>query len=125
VLLLAPTGRWARDLELLRQVFPQTNLEILYASAAAAEVMDTAVDGVVLHEVGAGARAWGMKCLQLAANKPMPTLFHAGERRLRSAVLLSKTWALSDTLVVASMNPVMRALEQMLAAENTSLGIAA
>jgi LmbE family N-acetylglucosaminyl deacetylase len=125
VLLLAPTGQWARDLELLRHAFPRTRLDILYSSAAAAEVVDAAVDGVELHEVGAGARAWGMKCLRLAANKPMPTLFHTGERRLRSAALLSKTWALSDTLVVASMNPVVRALAQLLAAEEAARGIAA
>lgn len=38
----------------------------------------------------------------------MPTLFHAVEQQLREAIWSSKLWILSDTLVVASMNPVVR-----------------
>lgn len=112
VLLLVPTGRWAGDLELLCEAFPQARFEVFVAPAAAAEVTDAESDRVEVQNVGTGAVLWGLLSLRLAAARPMPTLFHVGERRLREAEWLSKLWVQSDSLVVASMNPVVRALSR-------------
>jgi LmbE family N-acetylglucosaminyl deacetylase len=110
VLLLVPTGRWADDLRLLCASFPQARFEIFMAPAAAAEVTDASCDRILAHRAGSGKLAWCILSLRLAAAKPMPTLFHVGEARLRAAKWLSKLWVRSDSLVVASMNQVVPAL---------------
>lgn len=112
VLLLVPAGRWASDLEHLREALPAARFEVFAAPAAAAEVSETACDVVDLRPVGGGAAAWAALAVRLAAARPAPTLFHVGDLRLREARWLSRLWPLSDTLVVASMNRVMRAMER-------------
>jgi hypothetical protein len=42
--------------------------------------------------------------------KALPTVFFAGDRRLRAARLLSGLWLASDTLVVASMDSLTNTL---------------
>lgn len=108
ILLLVPTGRWADDLELLCEVFPRARFEVFVAPDAVTEVADADSNRVEVREVEAGSMAWGLLSLWLAGARSMPTLFHAGERRLREAKCLSKLWVGSDTLVVASMNRVVR-----------------
>lgn len=111
VLLLMPTGRWAADLELLCGAFPRARFEVYVADAAAAEVEDVLSDRVGVRKLARGALAWILLSLRFAAaTKSVPTLFHVGDRRLREARLLSRLWPASDTLVVASMNWVVRAL---------------
>jgi hypothetical protein len=112
VLLLLPTGRWTSDLERLRRAFPSARYEVIAAPAAAAEVCETPSDAVDVREVGAGARAWALLATRLTVARPMPTLFLAGERRIRVARWLARMWPSSDTLVVASMNGVSRAMER-------------
>ncbi len=111
VLLLLPTGRWASDLECLREAMPDASFEVFAAPAAAVEVADAPSDRVELRRVAAGTWAWALLALQLAVARPMPTLFLAGDERHGAARALSRLWPLSDTLAVASMNRVMRAIE--------------
>lgn len=112
VLLLAPTGQWRADLALMCEVFPRAQFEVHVAAAAIAEVTDAASDRVNIRKVEAGSLAWGLLSLQLLATGPMPTLFHAGTRRLREAKWLSKLWVMSDTMVVAMMDPLVRGLKR-------------
>ena len=111
VLLLAPSGRWADDIDLLCERFPQANFEVYAAPNAAVEVQDKRCDRVTLRRVGEGTRAWGILSLQLACSRPRPTLFNVGDKRGREAKWLSRLWLGSDKLVVSSMNRVIRASE--------------
>jgi hypothetical protein len=111
VLLSMPTGRWANDLEALCVAFPRAKFEVYVAPAAEAEVDDVPSDRVEVQKVASGASAWFFISLQFAVMKSLPTLFHAGHRRLRQARILSRLWPGSDTLIVASMDPLVRALQ--------------
>jgi len=111
VLLLVPTGRWAADLELLCGAFPRARFELYVAGAAAAEVGDALTDRVEVRKVVRGTLDWILLILWFAAAmKALPTLFHVGDRRLREARLLSRSWLRGDTLVVASMDHLVGAL---------------
>ena len=112
ILLLLPTGRWAHDLARLRAAMPDARFEVIAASAASAEVAECMSPGVDVREVAGGMRAWTQLALQLAVAKPMPTVFHAGEKRLTHAGWMARLWPLSDTLVVGSMDRLMRALDR-------------
>jgi LmbE family N-acetylglucosaminyl deacetylase len=111
VLLSMPTGQWATDLEALCVAFPRATFEVYVAPAAEAEVADVPSDRVVVRKVASGALAWIFISLQFSVMmKSLPTLFHAGHRRLRQARILSRLWPGSDTLIVASMDPLVRVL---------------
>jgi LmbE family N-acetylglucosaminyl deacetylase len=111
VLLSMPTGQWASDLEALCVAFPHATFELYVAPAAEAEVGDVPSDRVELLRVASGALAWFVLSLRfLLAMESLPTLFYAGDRRLSEARLLSKLWPRSDTLVVASMDPLVHVL---------------
>lgn len=112
VLLFVPTGRWAADLALLCKVLPHARFEVFVSPSASAEVEDVQSDRVEVREVSAGPLAWGFLALRLAVARSAPTLFHVGERRLREAGWASRLWIWSDTLLVTSMNEVIRALER-------------
>jgi hypothetical protein len=112
ILLLVPTGRWKTDLSQLRQAFPRAKFDVYATPAALEEVSETPSDSLVVTKVDGGARAWAMLALRLVVSKRMPTLFHAGQGRIAIAKWLSVMWPLSDTLVVPSMNPVMRAIRR-------------
>lgn len=112
VLLLLPTGRWASDLSRLRQAFPKARFEIFASPAAASEVRESPSGDVDLVPVGEGTRAWALLALKLVVAKPVPTLFHVGDKRLQAARGLSRLWPLSDTVVVSSMNRLMRVVER-------------
>lgn len=116
LLLLVPAGRWAEDLDELLRAFPEARFEAYVAPAAAAEVAALDSPRVEVHHVGAGARAWARLALRLALKRPRPTLFLAGNRRLRAARGLAALWPGSDPVVLPSMNHLMLALRQLAAA---------
>jgi hypothetical protein len=111
VLLSTPTGRWATDLEALCASFPRARFEVYVVPAAEAEVADVPSDRVDVRKVASGALAWFLLSLRLSALlTSLPTLFHVGHRRQRQARLLSRLWPRTDTLIVASMDPLLHAL---------------
>lgn len=111
VLLLMPTGQWARDLPMLFAAFPRAKFEVFVATTAAAEVDNLESDRIELHVVASGAIPWIVQSLGLSFEmKARPTLFHVGERRQWQARLLSRLWPGSDTLIVESMNQLAGAL---------------
>jgi LmbE family N-acetylglucosaminyl deacetylase len=111
VLLLMPTGQWASDVALLCAAFPHARLDVIVAATAVAEVASSASDRVDVRMIASGALAWILLSLRISfAMKAQPTLFYAGERRPGQARFLSKLWPGSDTLIVESMNSLMRAL---------------
>jgi hypothetical protein len=106
-----PTGRWAGDLELLSAAFPRATFEVYVAPSAEAEVSEALSKRVEIRRVGSGTKAWILLALRLSMQmKALPTLFHSGQRRLRQARLLAKSWLRSDTLIVASMDPLVSVL---------------
>jgi hypothetical protein len=112
VLLSMPTGRWAADLAALCVAFPRAKFEVYVAPTAQAEVDDVRSDRVEVRKVAGGALAWLLLSLQFCmVMKSIPTLFHAGDRRLRQARILSRLWPGSDTLIVASMDPLVHVLQ--------------
>jgi LmbE family N-acetylglucosaminyl deacetylase len=111
VLLLMPTGQWARDLDMLFTAFPRARFEVLVATTAAAEVINLESDRVAVRIVASGPIPWIVQSLGLSFGmKAWPTLFHVGERRRWQARLLSRLWPGSDTLIVESMNQMVNAL---------------
>jgi LmbE family N-acetylglucosaminyl deacetylase len=110
VLLTAPSGCWARDVQLLAAAFPRAHFEVYVASAASAEVVESSPQRVRLHTVRGGTVAWVLESLRLCFAASIPTLFHSGERRGREARLLSRLWPGSDALVVTSMDHFASAL---------------
>lgn len=111
VLLPLPTGRWAADLQLLRCAFPKATFEVFVSPTAAAEVGEATSERVEVRNMAGGAWAWISLSFRIsAAMKPLPTLFLAGDRRLRPARLLSRLWPGSDTVVAASMDQLVSAL---------------
>jgi LmbE family N-acetylglucosaminyl deacetylase len=112
VLLPMPTGRWAADLEALCAAFPHAKFEVYVAPAAEAEVVDAPSDRVEVRKVASGALSWILLSCRLSLEmRAPPTLFHAGARRERQARLLAKLWPRSDTLIVASMDALVSALQ--------------
>ena len=112
ILLLVPTGRWKQDLSKLRLALPEARFEVYATPAAVAELSEEPSAAVMITEVRGGARAWAALALRLLAAKPMPTLFHSGPGRIGVSKRLAALWLLSDTLVVPSMNPVIRAIQK-------------
>jgi GT2 family glycosyltransferase/LmbE family N-acetylglucosaminyl deacetylase len=110
VLLSAPTGDWARDLQLLSTAFPRARFEVYVAAAAAAEVADVPSERVDMRTVAGGTLAWVLGSLRLCIARPAPILFHAGERRERQARLLSWLWLANDALVISTMDHLASAL---------------
>jgi hypothetical protein len=111
VLLLTPTGRWAADLEMLCGAFPRARFEVYVALAAVAEVSDASFDRVEVKKVVKGPLSWILLSLRFSlAMKASPTVFFTGDRRLRVARWLSRSWLASDTVVVASMDSLVNAL---------------
>src|SRR2546423_394363 len=53
---------------------------------------------------GAGAKVWLLLALRLILMRPTPTLFLAGEKRLREARLLSALWPMTDPVVFLTMD---------------------
>ena len=118
VLLLMPTGRWTSDLELLSAAFPRATFEVYVTPGAVAEVSEVPSKRVEIHCVGGGIKAWILLTLRLSMHmKALPTLFHSGQRRLRQARVLAKSWLRSDSLIVASMDPLVRVLRTTHAGE--------
>jgi hypothetical protein len=112
ILLLLPTGRWATDLPALRSAFPRAKFEVYASASAVAEISDAPSEAVAVTRVDGGGRAWATLAIRLVVSKPLPTLFYAGQGRFGIARRLALLWPLSDTLVVESLNPVLRAIRR-------------
>jgi LmbE family N-acetylglucosaminyl deacetylase len=111
VLLLMPTGRWAADLAQLSVAFPHAQFEVYVAPSAEPEVGDLVSDRVYMRKVRSGGLAWFILALQFSIQmKVLPTLFFSGPRRLRQSRFLARLWPRSDTLIVASMDPLVSVL---------------
>lgn len=108
LLLLVPAGRWDDDMGYLLEVFPKTHFDVYVATEA--ETTKRQDPRIHVHNVGGGAKAWGLLGLRLALARPTPTIFLAGEKRQRHARLLSTLWPLSDPLVLVAMDQLVSAL---------------
>jgi LmbE family N-acetylglucosaminyl deacetylase len=112
LLLLMPSGRWATDIQVLMEVFPQTRFDVYVSPAATAEVDSFHSSRLRVHHIGAGGKAWSLLAMRLALSRPTPTAFIAGTARLREANLLVKLWPMSDSVVVSTMDHFVLALRQ-------------
>ena len=111
VLLVAPTGQWARDLKLLAKAFPRARLEVHVAATVAAEVADVPSERVDMRTITGGTLAWVLAGLRLCIARPAPILLHAGERREGEARLLSRLWLANDALVIPTMDHLASTLQ--------------
>lgn len=112
LLLLAPPGRWAEDLEFLLGAFPDASFDVYATAASEAEVADHPSPRVNLRRVASGRWAWAMLSLQLAVSQPVPTAFLAGPRRLGLARRLARLWPMSDPVVLPSLGHFVTALRR-------------
>jgi LmbE family N-acetylglucosaminyl deacetylase len=116
LLLLMPAGRWAKDMEYLLDVFPEATVEAYIASAAAAEVANFDSPRVSVRHVDSGTKTWVLLGLRLILMGPAPTLFLAGEKRLREARFLSALWPMSDPIVLPTMDHLVSGLQRLASA---------
>ena len=110
VLLIAPSGRWRADLNLLSATFPRARFEVCTATVATAEVAEVPSDRVDARKIAGGTLAWLLESLRLSLSRPAPTLLHTAARRMPQARLLSSLWVGSDTLTITSMDQLAGAL---------------
>ena len=113
LLVLVPPGRWAEDMDYLLHTFPHAQFEVYVAPAAAAEVAQFVPPRCRILPCDAGPKAWVLLALRLMFMRPAPTLFIAGEKRIREARLLSKLWLRSDPVVAPTMDHLVSALRQL------------
>lgn len=110
VLLLLPSGRWAEDAAALLEAFPHAKIEVYATPAGLAEVEAVPSPRVTARKVGSGIAAWGVLAAKLAVSRPAPTLFLAGNKRLRAAGAMARLWPLSRPIVASSMDHILLAL---------------
>jgi LmbE family N-acetylglucosaminyl deacetylase len=113
LLLLVPAGRWTEDMEYLFQVFQNAHIDAYISSAAANEVAEFVSPRINVKQVIAGTKAWTFLAIRLLLMRPTPTLFLAGEKRLREAQLLSALWPMSDSVVLPTMDNLVTALRRL------------
>jgi hypothetical protein len=109
LLLLVPAGRWAEDMQYLLRVFPKAHFDIYAAVLAETEQFQS--PRIRVSHVGSGLKAWGRFAFRLMLMKPLPTLFLAGQKRLREAQMLSRLWPMSDPIVIPTMDHLVAALQ--------------
>jgi LmbE family N-acetylglucosaminyl deacetylase len=109
LLLLVPAGRWAEDMQYLLRVFPRAHFDIYAAVLAETEQFQS--PRIRVSHVGSGLKAWGRFAFRLMLMKPLPTLFLAGQKRLREAQMLSRLWPMSDPIVIPTMDHLVAALQ--------------
>jgi len=112
MLLLAPAGLWAEDMEFLLLRFPQSQFDV-YASPADVAVASFASPRIRVRYAGAGAHGWKQLCLRLSLARPLPTLLLAGQERLGMARCLAFFWPLCDPLVLPTMEHLVLGLRQL------------
>lgn len=110
LLLLVPAGRWAEDMEYLLREFPRAQFDVYMAISSEAEQFVS--PRIRVTHVGSGAKAWGRLALRLSRTWPVPTLFLAGEKRLRIAQWMSLLWPMSDPVVLPVMDHLVSALRR-------------
>jgi LmbE family N-acetylglucosaminyl deacetylase len=113
ILLLPAAGRWMEDMEFLFKVFPGARFEVYASVAAAAEVEGFASHRIRVYPVGASWMSWARLALSMPLTRPMPTLFLAGDRRLRVSQRIAAFWPMSDTVVLPTMDLLVRLLRQL------------
>jgi hypothetical protein len=113
ILLLVPAGRWAEDMEFVFRTFPVAHFDVYVSPAATAEVAGFVSPRIRVYPLGAGRMAWVRLALGLSLMHPMPTLFLAGERRLREARGLATLWPMSDPMVLPTMDHLVLSLRQL------------
>lgn len=112
LLLLIPSGRWAEDAKILLSAFPHATLDIHVTSPGFTEIQEEASPRTTVHDVGLGTPSWVWLALRLALARPAPLVFVAGRHREKQAKALTRLWALSDAIVVDSLDALLAALPQ-------------
>ena len=113
LLMLVPAGRWVEDMEYLLRIFPKARIDAYITRTSAAEVAEFVSPRIRLQYVGSGPKAWVLLAFRLILMRQMPTIFLAGEKRLREARLLSLLWPLADPVVMPTMDQLVSALRQL------------
>jgi LmbE family N-acetylglucosaminyl deacetylase len=113
ILLVYPAGRWKDDMEFLFNVFPAARFDVYTSVAAAAEIDGFASPRIGVHPVRSNWWSWTRLAVSMPMMRPMPTLVLAGERRLRESRLVATFWPMSDTVVLPTMDFLVRSLRRL------------
>lgn len=113
LLLLLPSGRWSDDAKILLETFSETIFDVYVATGGFAELATVLDSRFRIRQVGRGIKSWTLLSLRLAFAVPAPTIFVAGDKRLKIGARLAKLWPLSDTLTLASMDHLMKAIHKI------------
>lgn len=111
IILLNPPGQWKHDLDALINLFPFAKYEIYFSEPSKAEIFTNSLDRIIPRAVKGGTIQWLITCIRLTISKPAPTLFVGGSK-IKSANLISKFWAFSDSNVISNLDIVSRILEE-------------
>jgi hypothetical protein len=115
LLMLVPAGRWTEDMEYVLQFFPRAEIDAYVARAALAALADVSElnnSRIRLRPV-AGRKAWALLAFRLIVKPSAPTIFLAGEERLREARLLSLLWPRTDTAILPTLDQLVAALRAL------------
>lgn len=112
ILLLAPTGRWRKDVDQLKQHFPNAEFEVYVSETAVAETLRIEEKFIHYYVIPAGSKSWLKLAFRFIFASPAVTLFVTGEHRLKAGKMLARLWPLSRTIVVSSMDHILKGLKE-------------
>ncbi len=110
-----PVGRWADDMQLLLQAFPQAILEVHVSRRSLAETEELSSPRIDVRPVGGLGGAWLQRLIRLAVSRPCPMITLMGQNHLAGARVARVACFLSDTFIATRMTHFVQAVEGVLA----------
>ncbi|MRR49954.1 MAG: hypothetical protein EG825_03415 [Rhodocyclaceae bacterium] len=110
ILSLVGVGRWAEDMQVLLEAFPQADFEVYLSAATAGETERFVSPRITVRIVEGRSSAWGLSLLGIALSKPCPLIVMTGTSRQRLMSLIRVVCFLSNPLSAVTTNYLVLAL---------------
>jgi len=105
---LTPFGRWAQDMQLLLDLFPQARFEVFMARRRMVETETFSSPRIQISPVDSG--RWYLAAGRLLLSRPSPLVIVVSPEKRRHARWLSAGCVASDTIIAPSLNVFTLAL---------------
>jgi len=105
---LTPFGRWAQDMQLLLDLFPQARFEVFMARRRMVETETFSSPRIQISPVDSG--RWYLAAGRLLLSRPSPLVIVVSPEKQRHARWLSAGCVASDTVIAPSLNVFTLAL---------------
>jgi len=109
IIILMPSGQWKRHLGRLLETLPDARFEVYASQSCIAEIRTFSNERVDFTELPAGYASSAGLILKIMAAKATPTLFIAGDNRIKIAEAIGRLWIQHDTIVVRTMESLFLA----------------